>query len=52
MNEDRHMISDELNENSYLSLYDIVSKSSNLNSHDFIPFKKTLEKVMKRLRKK
>ena len=51
MNEDRHMISDELNENRYLSLYDIVSKSSNLKSHDFISTKKALEKLMKRIRR-
>tara|TARA_B110000008_G_scaffold208380_1_gene207220 strand:- start:27 stop:185 length:159 start_codon:yes stop_codon:yes gene_type:complete len=52
MNEDRNMISVELNENRYPSLYDIVSKSSTLKSHHSISAKKTLEKLMKRIRKK
>ena len=51
MNEDRNMISVELNENRYPSLYDIVSKSSTLKLHHSISAKKTLEKLMKRIKK-
>jgi hypothetical protein len=50
MNEDRIMINVELNENRYPSLYDIVSKSPHLKSQDSISAKKTLEKLMKRIR--
>ena len=51
MNEDRNMISVELNENRYHSLYDIVSKSSTLKLHHSISDKKTLEKLMKKIKK-
>ena len=50
--ENKNMINVELNENRYPSLYDIVSKSSTLKSHHSISAKKTLEKLMKRIRKK